>query len=192
MSIELPNELVWVMGMLGLSWPQIDEDTLRSYASELRSFASSVSDTHGQADARINALSADSSGPSYEALIERWAQASSDHVHVLLDMCETCAVALEVAADGVIAAKVGIIAALGVMAAEFVADQAAAIFTFGLAEVAEAGIVEVTRLAVKALLDQIEQEAIGTVLQAVLGPLEDKLAAAIEGLAYKTVEAALS
>lgn len=192
MSIELPNELVWVMGMLGLSWPQIDEDTLRSYASELRSFASSVSDTHGQADARINALSADSSGPSYEALIERWAQASSDHVHVLLDMCETCAVALEVAADGVIAAKVGIIAALGVMAAEFVADQAAAIFTFGLAEVAEAGIVEVTRLAVKALLDQIEQEAIGAVLQAVLGPLEDKLAAAIEGLAYKTVEAALS
>jgi len=191
-SIELPNELVWVMGMLGLSWPQIDEDTLRSYASELRSFASSVSDTHGQADARINALSADSSGPSYEALIERWAQASSDHVHVLLDMCETCAVALEVAADGVIAAKVGIIAALGVMAAEFVADQAAAIFTFGLAEVAEAGIVEVTRLAVKALLDQIEQEAIGAVLQAVLGPLEDKLAAAIEGLAYKTVEAALS
>jgi hypothetical protein len=191
-SIELPDELVWVFNMLGLPWPQIDEDTLRDYASELRSFASSVTDTHGQADAKINALSADSSGPSYEALIERWAQASSDHVHVLLDMCETCAGALEVAADGVVAAKVAIIAALGVMAAEFVADQAAAIFTFGLAEVAEAGIVEGTRLIVQAVLDQVEQEAIGTVLQAVLGPLEDKVAAAIEGLAYRGLEAALS
>jgi hypothetical protein len=191
-SIELPNELVWVMNMLGLDWPQIDEDTLRQYATELRTFASSMTDTHGQADAHINALSADAAGPSYEALVERWAQASSSHVHVLLDMCETCAVALEVAADGTIAAKVGIIAALGVMAAEFVADQAAAIFTFGLAEVAEAGIVEVTRLAVKALLDQLEQEAIGAVLEAVLGPLEDKLLAAADGLAYKAVEAALS
>ena len=192
MSIELPNELVWVMNMLGLPWPQIDEDTLRQYATELRTFASSMTDTHGTAHARVGALSATNSGPSYEALVERWAQASSSHVHVLLDMCETCAVALEVAADGVIAAKVGIIAALGVMAAEFVADQAAAIFTFGLAEVAEAGIVEVTRLAVKALLDQLEQEAIGAVLEAVLGPLEDKLVAAVDGLAYKAVEAALS
>jgi hypothetical protein len=191
-SIELPDELVWVFNMLGLPWPQIDEDTLREYASELRSFASSMSDTHGQAGATINALSADSSGPSYEALIERWAQASSSHVQVLLDMCSTCAGALEVAADGVVAAKTGIIAALGVMAAEFAADQAAAIVTFGLAEVAEAGIVEVTRLVVQALLDQVEQEAIGTVLQAVLGPLEDQLAAAIEGLAYRGVEAALS
>ena len=192
MSIELPDELVWVMNMLGLSWPQIDEDTLRDYASELRSFGSSMTDTHGQADAAINALSSGSSGSAYEALIERWAQASSNHIHVLLDMCNTCAGALEVAADGVIAAKLGIIAALGVMAAEFAADQVAAAFTFGVAEVAEAGIVEVTRLAVKALLDQVEQEAIGTVLQAVLGPLEDQLAAAIEGLAYKGLEAALS
>jgi hypothetical protein len=107
-------------------------------------------------------------------------------------MCGTCAGALEVAADGVIAAKVGIIAALTAMAAEFAADQAAAIFTFGVAEVAEAGIVEVTQAAVRTLLDQLEQEAIGTVLQAVLGPLEDKLAVALEGLAYRGVEAALS
>jgi hypothetical protein len=52
--------------------------------------------------------------------------------------------------------------------------------------------VEVTRLAVKALLDQLEQEAIGAVLEAVLGPLEDKLVAAVDGLTYKAVEAALS
>jgi hypothetical protein len=192
MSIELPNELVWVMSMLGLDWPQIDEDTLRDYAGELRTFGSSIADTHGQAGAAVNGLSADSSGPSYEALVERWAQASSAHIQELIDICDTCAVALEVAADGVIAAKVGIIAALVAMAAEFVADQAAAIFTFGLAEAAEAGIVTATRFIVKAALDQLEQEVIGTVLQAVLGPLEDKVAAAIEGLAYKAVEAALS
>jgi hypothetical protein len=191
-SIELPDELVWVFNMLGLPWPTIDEDTLREYASELRSFGSSMTDTHGQAGATINALAGGSSGASYEALIERWAQKSSDHVQVLLDMCNTCAGALEVAADGVIAAKVGIIAALTAMAAEFVADQAAAIFTFGVAEVAEAGIVEVTKAVVQAVLNQLEQEGIGAVLQAVLGPLEDKVAAMVEDLAYKGLDAALS
>lgn len=192
MSIELPDELVWVLGMLGLSWPQINEDQLREYATHLRSYASSMGDTHGQAHAKISALSAESSGPSYEALVERWAQASSDHIHVLLNTCNACAEALEIAADGVIVAKSGIIIALGIMLAEFLADQAAAIATFGLAEFASAAIVATTRFAVKALLDQLEQEVIGAVLQAALGPLEDQLAAAVEGLVFRGVEAALA
>jgi hypothetical protein len=190
--MDLPDELVWVLNMLGLPWPTIDEDTLRDYASELRSFGSSMTDTHGQAGATVNALSAGASGPSYEALIERWAQASSNHVQVLLDMCNTCAGALEVAADAVVAAKVGIIAALTAMAAEFAADQVAAVFTFGVAEVAEAGIVEATKAIVQGVLDQLEQEGIGAVLQAVLGPLEDKVAAMVEDLAYKGLDAALA
>lgn len=77
MSIDLPPELVFAMGLVGLPWPEVEEDRLRTYAEHLRAFASSLSDTHGTAHARIGALSASNSGPSYEALVERWAHVSS-------------------------------------------------------------------------------------------------------------------
>src|SRR5579859_3686024 len=136
MSIDLPPELVFAIGLVGLPWPEVEEDQLRSYADHLRSFAASLSDTHGSAHARIGALAASNSGPSYEALVERWAHVSSAHLSELIEGCHVLATALDAAGEAVEIAKKAIIAALIVLAAAFVADQAAAIATVGLAEAA--------------------------------------------------------
>src|SRR5215470_7571681 len=110
MSIDLPPELVFVIGLVGLPWPEVEEDQLRTYADHLRTFASSLSDTHGIAHARIGALSATNAGPAYEALAERWAHVSSSHMHELVDGCHTLAAALDAAAEAVEVAKKAIIA----------------------------------------------------------------------------------
>ena len=192
MSVELPDELVWVINMIGLPWPTVDEDQLREYAGQLRTYASSLAETHGVAHAHIGALSASYSSPSYEILAERWAHFSSAHVNQIVEGCHAFAGALEVGADVVVAVKGAIIAALAAMAAEFIADQAAAVATFGLAEAATVAIVEGTKAIVRAALDQLEQQVIGEVLEAALGPLEDMVARAVEGMVLRGVEAALA
>jgi hypothetical protein len=191
-SITLPSELQIAIGLVGLPWPDVDEDQLRNYADHLRTFASSLSDTHGVAHARVSALSGGNSGPSYEALVERWAHVSSSHMNELIEGCHALATALDVSAGAVEIAKKAIIAALVILAAAFIADQAASIATLGLAEAALPLAIEAAKMAMKGALDQLEQMAIAEALQAALGPLEDKLAAAVQGMVLRGVEAALA
>jgi hypothetical protein len=91
-----------------------------------------------------------------------------------------------------VAAKAAILTALGAMAAEILADQAAAAFTFGLSEAAVPAMIAGTRAIVKALLDQLEQQIFAAALEAAVGPLEDKLATALENMVLRGVEAALA
>ena len=192
MSLDLPPELEWAINFIGLPWPSIEEDQLRDYATHLRTYASALTSTHADARATVLALSADNYGESIEAVVDRWGHLSSNHIHELVAGCNGFADALDVVADGVVTAKVGIIAALTAMAVEFVADQAAAVATFGLAEFATVAIVGTTRWIVKGLLNQLEQVVIAGALQIALTPLENKLEEAVRGLALHGVEAALS
>src|SRR5437899_974321 len=121
MSIELPPEIVWVLNLLGLPWPAVDEDDLRVCATHLRDFASALSDTHDGAYAEIKALSASYSSPSYDVLAERWAQFSTAHVPGVVDACHAFATGMDVAADLVEAAKGVIIGALFALAGEIAA-----------------------------------------------------------------------
>src|SRR6202023_590649 len=102
---------------------------------------------------------------SYEQLVASWARMSNDHMRELVDACEVAAVALEVAADVIVGAKLSVITELGVMAAEFVADQAAAVVTLGAAEAAEALLIEATKKIVNAILQQLEQQIIGDLIE---------------------------
>jgi hypothetical protein len=143
MSIELPSEVVFVLNMLGLPWPAVDEDEMRACATHLRDYATSLSGTHDTAYA-------------------------------------------------VVAAKGAIIGALVAMAAELAADQAAAVVTLGIAEAAIPALIGATRLIVKGMLDQLEQQLLAEVLQAALTPLEDKIASALQNMVLQGVEAALA
>jgi hypothetical protein len=191
MSIELPDELVWALNFIGLPWPTIDEGKISDYATHLRSYASSLEQTHANSHNTIAGLSQGYSGRSYEALVNRWAEASSRHMHELVAGCNTFATALDVVADGVVTAKVGILAALAAMVAEFVAEQAAAVETLGLAEFANFAIVGSTRFIVRRLLDQLEQVVIAEVLQAALTPLEGTIDQAVQGLVLHGLETAV-
>lgn len=191
MSVELPGEVVTLLDFIGISWPNVDEDMVREFAGHVRDFASKMDETHQDSTATVNKLADVYQGASYDALLAKWGKMSSTHMHELVTGCHTVASALDVAADVIVGMKTAAIAELVVLAASFVADQAAAVVTFGLAEAAEVAIVAAAKKAVKYLEQQLEQHIIAEVIEAAIDPLVEVVGRAVSGLAFKSAESAL-
>lgn len=66
----------------------------------------------------------------------------------------------------------------------FVADQAAAVVTFGAAEAAEALIVEGAKKLINDLISQLEQHILGEVIGKAVAPLEQIVQRAVGGLVF--------
>jgi uncharacterized protein YukE len=190
-GIELPGEVVWFLQLIGVNWPNVDEDQVRAFAGHVRDFANNVDGTHQQASSTIQQMGAAYSGSSYEQLVETWARMSNDHMQGLVSACHVVADALDMAADAIEAAKVAAVAELVALAASFVADQAAAVATLGAAEAAEALIVEAGKKLINALIQQLEQLIIGEVITAAVEPLEQTVGRALDGLVFKGLQSAL-
>ena len=77
------------------------------------------------------------------------------------------------------------------MAAAFVADQAAAVATFGLAEAGEALIVEGAKKLINGLISQLELHILGEVIGKAVQPLEQVVERALGGLAFQGLESEL-
>ncbi|MGW1751863.1 WXG100 family type VII secretion target [Streptomyces sp. NPDC002092] len=191
MAIELPGEVVSFLQFIGVNWPNVNEDKVRELASHVREFAESVDNTHQDSTATIKRLGDHYQGASYEALLAKWAQLSNSHMSELIQACHTVATALDVAADVIVGMKVEAIAELAVLAATFIADQAAAVATLGLAEAAEVLVVEAAEKLTDYLEQQLEQYIIGQVIEAAIDPLVETVGRAVTGLVFQTAESAL-
>jgi uncharacterized protein YukE len=190
-AIELPSEVVQLLNFIGINFPQVNEDSVREFATHVRDFATNVDGTHQAATSTVQQMNAAYSGSSYEALVAKWSQMSSSHMTELVTACHVVADALDAAADVIVAMKVEAIGELVVLAASFVADQAAAVATFGLAEAALAAIEEAGKKICEFLEQQLEQYVIGKVITAAIQPLEGVVLKAVNGLTFKATSAVL-
>lgn len=184
MSIQLPSELTWCLNMVGIPWPDIDEDQLHNWAAQVRKYADNTADTHNAAYTKVKELAATSHGDSYDALHAGWEKASSTHLKDMVAGCHLFADALDAAADVVVVVKTAIIAALAAMAAQIAAAQAAAAITGGASLAAIHTIVQSTQTIVQQQLNQLAQQVIGELLEAVATPLEETIAHAVEGMLF--------
>lgn len=184
LALELPGPVVDFLRVIGINWPQVNEDTVRDFAGHVRQFGSDIGDTHDQASSTLQSLGQAYQGNSYELLVSKWAALTQGHMTALLDGCTVLADALEAAAVAIVALKVEAIAELVVLAATFVADQAAAVVTFGLSEVALPLIEE----AAEKLVDVLTQELVGKVVEAALNPLLELVQQAAAGISFSALE----
>ncbi|WP_258395122.1 MULTISPECIES: hypothetical protein [unclassified Streptomyces] len=168
----------------------MNEDKVREFASHVRDFAEKLDETHQDSSATLTKMADVYQGASYEALLAKWAQLSSDHMSELLNACHAVATALDVAADVIVGMKTEAIAELVLLAASFVADQAAAVATLGLAEAAEVLIVEAAEKLMDFLEQQLEQYIIGQVIEAAVEPLVETVGRAVAGLVFRAAESA--
>lgn len=187
MSIQLPSELTWCLNMLGIPWPDIDEDQLHHWATQVRTYANNSSDTHDAAHARVKSLASTTHGDSYDALRGGWEKTSNTHMKDLVDGCHLFADALDAAAGVVVVVKLAIIAALTAMAAQIAAAQASAAITGGASEATIPATVQATQATVQESLNQLAQQVVGGLLKAVATPLEDTIAKAVEGMVFPGV-----
>lgn len=184
MSIQLPSELTWCLNMLGIPWPDIDEDELHNWATQVRKYANDTSETHDAAHAKVKSLAATTHGDSYDALREGWQKASNTHMKDLVQGCHLFSDALDAAADVVVVVKLAIIAALTAMAAQIAAAQASAAITGGASEASIPAVVQGTQATVQEQLNMLAQQVISGLLKAVATPLEDTIAKAVEGMIF--------
>lgn len=179
---DLPLPVVNLLNVIGVPWPYIDEDTLREFASFTREFATAVQTTHDDATRTVRNIAAAYQGSATDAMNSGWAKLSARHVDEVLTACHVLADALDVAAVYVVGQKVEAIAILVDMAAAFIADQAAAIATAGIAEAAVPLIIAGAEKLVDSLAADLEQYIIGMVIEAAAKPLLAKIEGALAGL----------
>lgn len=191
MAIELPDEVVSFLQFIGVNWPNVNEDKVREFGSHVRDFAQKLDNTHKGSTSTIHQLAEVYQGASYEALLAKWGQLSNGHMTELINASHTVATALDVAADTIVAMKMEAIAELIVLAITFVADQAAAVATLGIAEAAEALVIAAGRKLVNFLEQQLEQYIIGQVIEAAINPLVEVVGKAVSGLVFQAAESAL-
>jgi hypothetical protein len=179
---DLPLPVVNFLNVIGVPWPYIDEDTVSQFATLTREFATAVQTTHDDATRAISGIASAYKGSSTDAMTSGWAKMSAKHVDELVDGCHVLASALDVAAGYIMAQKVEAVAVLIGMAAAFVADQAAAVATFGIAEAAAPLIIAGAERLVKSLVMDLQQYVVGQVIEAAAKPLFAKVEAAMTGL----------
>ena len=192
MAIELPDPVVQFLQVIGINFPEVNEDHVRELGSHVREFAQNVAQTHQDATGTITQMGQAYQGASYEALVQRWGELSGQHMTELQDACTVVGTAMDAAADFIVAQKVAAIAELVAMAAAFVADQAAAVATFGLAEAA-IGLIEAgARKLCEYLEQQLTQYVVGKVIEAAINPLVSVVENAVAGFAFQAAQTALS
>lgn len=183
---DLPGPVVTFLNVLGVPWPYLNEDDVRNFAKMVREFGQAVEQTHQDATDAVHAFAQAYQGASTEAMKSGWAHLSTTHVNELVTGCHVLAEALEVGADVIVAQKVEALAELAVMAATFIADQAASVATLGLAEAAVPVIVEAGKKLLEALKQQIIQYIVGEVIEAAAKPLFAKIEQAMSGLDWSS------
>ncbi len=174
--------MVNFLNVIGMPWPYIDEDQVSQFATFVRQFATAVQTTHDDATRTVADIAGAYRGSATDAMTSGWAKLSARHVDELVDGCHVLADALDVAAGYIVVQKAEAVAVLIGMAAAFVADQAAAVATFGLAEAAVPVIVEGAERLVKSLVMDLEQYLIGKVIETAAKPLFAKVEEAFSGL----------
>jgi hypothetical protein len=179
---DLPLPVVNLLNVIGVPWPYLDEDTLQAFASLTRDFATAVQTTHDEATQTVKNIAAAYQGSATDAMTSGWAKLSARHVDELLTACHVLADALDVAAGYVMAQKAEAIAILIDMAAAFIADQAAAVATFGIAEAAAPLIILGGEKLVQSLAADLEQYILAAVVEAAAKPLLAKIEDAVSGL----------
>jgi hypothetical protein len=110
MSLELPGYVLDVFALVGLPWPNVDEDELRGRARDLRGFAGHFTDLASQSHQAVADLAEVTGAEALKALAAEW-----DRFHSVLahfpGPAGMFADALDVAADVVVAQKGAVIAA---------------------------------------------------------------------------------
>ncbi|WP_050515329.1 hypothetical protein [Streptomyces rimosus] len=169
MALTLPSEVVWVLDLLGYSWPEADEDKLMECGRAWLEFAAQAGRTDVRGGSVAREVVSANSGEAVSRFSETWEGFSDGPGSCLPDAqaaAHVIGAAFEVAAAAVFAAKAEVIVQLVVLAVELISAQAAAPFTLGLSEVGALGVTQATRLIVRRLLDKLKREVVEAITKA--------------------------
>ncbi|GIF45599.1 hypothetical protein DFJ67_0767 [Asanoa ferruginea] len=164
MSLELPGELRSLLGVLGYTWPEADEDKLFEMGEAWLRFATTLDSLTSSAQAEAAPVWSGNTGADIAAFQRWWTNEDSPLASMRDGMpaAVLTGTGLIICGTIVLALKVAVIVQLTILAVEIAQAIATATVTVG-ASLAEIPIFQqVSRIAVGALFDQV----ISTLLEA--------------------------
>ncbi len=182
MSIQLPGFLSEVLGLVGVKWPDIEEDDLRSVGTLLDQLTGNVRDHRDSVTGQLQATGSMTSATSFDALVEHWSQVGHGPLESSLGVIEDISQGLHIAADLVVVCKVGVIGELTRLQAEIAAAEAS---LFGAAAIP--GLVAASRVIIGRLIQILEAEAISKITNELFGKLIDEVESGVQNMVYRGV-----
>jgi hypothetical protein len=161
-GLQLPGELVSLLGELGFTWPEADEEKLVELGSAWLDFGAGLAAPLGQAGSGAQQVWSGNEGSAIASFQQAWTESDSPASN--LDDAVTAATmvgaGLMVCAGIVLALKINVIIQLTMLAMEIIEAIATAAPTFGASLLEVPIFKEITQL----LIDQLLNLAIDAVL----------------------------
>ncbi|GAA2747257.1 hypothetical protein GCM10010440_42320 [Kitasatospora cinereorecta] len=168
MAVELPSELQFVLNLLGIHWPQANEDELNKLADQLKKLASAIDSTQMAGDKALKTLGEVYHGDAADKLAEMWS-GYAKYSGIVVEACETAAKVLNAAAVVIEVCKGQTIVQLVNIQAQLAASSA----TFGIST---AAVIAMGREIISKILDA----AVGQLGQMIARPIADLVDSAVK------------
>lgn len=170
MALELPPGLDTVLNILGVDWPQANEDEVVRLADELRKLASTIDSVQMAADKALTTLREAYHGDSADKLAELWGTISK-YSRMVVDACGATATALNAAALVIEGCKGATLTQLVLTQGELAAASATG--PWSTAAIIAAG---------KQIVSSILEEAVSALGQALAQPVGDLVETVVKDL----------
>ncbi|MFD7500487.1 DUF6531 domain-containing protein [Streptomyces sp. NPDC059850] len=183
MAVTVPDWADTLLDIIGVSWPNVDEDAYRDMAKSLREFADDLEDDGQLANGHVERLLSSGYGEAMDALNLHWGRVKGTHIKDIASAARTIAGGLETAATAVEGMKGAALVQLGYLASEAGIALSLIPVTGGLSALLGAGAIRATQEAVRRLVKECMEEAVGYIVAALTEPA----VAALENLAADLV-----
>ncbi|MFE2595649.1 RHS repeat-associated core domain-containing protein [Streptomyces sp. NPDC059396] len=183
MAVTVPEWADVLLDLIGVSWPNVDEDAYRDMADALREFAEDLEDDGQLANNHVQRLISSGHGEALDALNGHWGKVKDKHIGDIASAARTIAGALDAAATAIEVMKGAAIVQLGYLAGEAGIALSLIPVTGGLSALFGAAAIRATQEVVRRLIREAADEAVGYIVSAMTEPA----VAALENLAADLV-----
>ncbi|WP_157839173.1 toxin glutamine deamidase domain-containing protein [Streptomyces flavidovirens] len=187
----LPDELEWLLKMLGYNWPTANEDLLRESAKLWRKFGDDAQKLRLRADTSARTVIAHNAGESIDKFTTHYKKfsdgASDGYLANAAEAAYILANTFEAAAYVVTFAKYAVIVQLLALAIQIAAAAAASVVTFGLSAAAGMAATQVTRVAVRRIIDALKDALMQAIIEAMKEPAVSAVQAMVTDLVTQSV-----
>ncbi|WP_255311172.1 RHS repeat-associated core domain-containing protein [Streptomyces viridosporus] len=174
-----------MLDIVGVGWPNVDEDAYRDMADALREFADDAEDDGHAAHQYIQRLLSTGRGESLTALDKHWSKVQRKHKD-LAKAARIIAGALDRVADIIVARKIAAVGELADLCATVGVTLAFAPVTAGLSTLLAGAKIAATRIAFKRILKEMAEDAVAEIVATLTQPAVAAIENVVADLAIQT------
>ncbi|MFD7232458.1 RHS repeat-associated core domain-containing protein [Streptomyces sp. NPDC059881] len=185
MGYTIPEGVDTMLDVVGVGWPNVDEDAYRDMADSLREFADDADDDAGAAYGHIQKLLSTGRSESLTALDKHWSKVQGKHKD-LAKAARLVAGALDRVADIIVARKIAAVGELADLCATVGITLAFAPVTAGLSTLLAGAKIAATRIAFKKILKEMAEAAVAEIVATLTEPAVAAIENIVADLAIQT------